>query len=240
MRVGIDTQENCAERRCKTDRRRNCNGRPAPQRTWQRQTRDGAEDHSGCPPTRPAANTPASYHKGLRFEVILPRPELPLIKRMNEDFMQLAPSLDRSITQRSILKDDNPAQLASRIRATKCNAIIIYAQEDAMISEAIESAAAAGIPVVIIISDLPTSSRLAYAGIDHYSAGRTAGYFMARMARRSGPVLVLCYHLAVQGHAKRVSGITDAMKADDSGWLWLNCGRGMTILKFRNGFWWTL
>jgi LacI family transcriptional regulator, galactose operon repressor len=159
---------------------------------------------------------------------------------MNEDFMQLAPSLDRSITQRSILKDDNPAQLASRIRATKCNAIIIYAQEDAMISEAIESAAAAGIPVVIIISDLPTSSRLAYAGIDHYSAGRTAGYFMARMARRSGPVLVLCYHLGVQGHAKRVSGITDAMKADDSGWLWLNCGRGMTILKFRNGFWWTL
>jgi LacI family transcriptional regulator len=62
-----------------------------------------------------------------------------------------------------------------------------------------------------MISDLPTSPRLAYVGIDHYGAGRTAAFFMARMVRRQGPVIVLCHSFAYRAHAQRVSGFRDGL-----------------------------
>ncbi len=161
---------------------------------------------------------PATYHKGLRLEVILARPYLPLIKRMNQAFMQLAPILDRSVTiQRSLLKDDKAEHIAERIRATTCNAVIIYAQEDPAIIGAVGAITAAGIPVITVISDLPTSARFAYAGIDHYAAGRTAGYFMAKFARQPGRVIALCYDLGIRGHADRIRGLTDAMNVHGAG-----------------------
>src|SRR6202051_5261142 len=50
---------------------------------------------------------PGSYHKSVRIEVLLIRPELPLIKRINQYFANIASTLDRSvIINRTILKDD--------------------------------------------------------------------------------------------------------------------------------------
>ena len=56
---------------------------------------------------------------------------------------------------------------------------------------------ARGIPVVTLISDVPQSARIAYAGPDHFQSGRSAGYFIARMSRRPGPVAVLCNNAGV-------------------------------------------
>ena len=154
---------------------------------------------------------PVSHHKGLRFEVLLTRPDLPLITRMSRAFAGLASTLDRSvIVQRSMLADDKPEHLAQRMRETKCNAVITYAQEHEIILDASAQLASAGIPVVTLISDLPAAARLAYAGIDHYAAGRTAGYFIARMAR-PGNMIVLCNHHSYQSHSERVRGLRDAI-----------------------------
>ena len=150
---------------------------------------------------------PKSHHRGLRFEVLLSRPELPLIKRMSQTFADLAATLDRSIVvQRSVLVDDQPALLAERIRVTKANAVITYAPEDPAIHAAIADRANAGVPVVTLISDVPAAPRLAYAGIDQYSAGRTAGYYIARMAA-PGSVIALCNHHSYRSHAERVDGL---------------------------------
>ena len=157
---------------------------------------------------------PSSYRRGLRIEVLLNRPELPLIARMNQVFGHLAGTLDRSvIVQRSMLANDKPAHLARRLRASKADAVIVYAPEHADIVAAIDALAGAEVAVVTVISDLPGSSRLAYAGIDHHAAGRTAGFFMARKAHRGGPVLVLCHDLAIQSHAERVRGLVDSLGA---------------------------
>jgi LacI family transcriptional regulator len=67
-------------------------------------------------------------------------------------------------------------------------------------------------PVVTIFSDLPRSDRLAYAGVDPYSAGRTAGYFMAKMAPRAGSVAILGSCSRVHGHEQRRRGFADALK----------------------------
>ena len=89
-----------------------------------------------------------------------------------------------------------------------CDAAIVYAQDHPLIRDAIAELARGGKPVVTMISDLPGSARLAYAGTDHSKAGRSAGYFLSRMAR-PGPVIVLCNHLGFQSHAERVRGLPD-------------------------------
>lgn len=154
---------------------------------------------------------PVSHHRGLRFEVLLTRPELPLIDRMSRTFADLAGTLGHSIViQRSLLADDRPARLAERLRTTEANAVILYAQEDATIHDAIADRARAGVPVVTLISDVPAAPRLAYAGIDQHAAGRTAGYYMSRMAP-PGPVVVLCNHHSYRSHAERVEGFRAAL-----------------------------
>ncbi len=158
-----------------------------------------------------------SHHRGLRFEVLLIRPELPLIERMGRAFADIAGTLDRSVViQRSTLVDDRPAHLAERLRATKANAVVTYAPEDHAIHEAVAALAAAGVPVVSLISDISAASRLAYAGIDHFAAGRTAGYYTARMAP-PGPVILLCNHLSYSSHNRRVAGFADALGRHGTG-----------------------
>ena len=153
---------------------------------------------------------PSSHHRGLRIEVLLNRPDLQLIKRMNEAFLRLAGTLDRSvIVQRSMLADDKPGHLAERLRSTRCNAVIVYGMENEAVIKAVDALGKAGVAVVTLTTDLPSSSRLYYAGIDHHAAGQTAGYFMGRMAPRPGPVIVLCHHL--HSHGERIRGLREAL-----------------------------
>lgn len=160
---------------------------------------------------------PVPYRRGLRLDVILTRPDSPFFERLNQAFIRIAATLDRSITvQRSFVDETKPQQVAARILATKCHAVIVYGQENALVVDATASITSAGIPVVTIVSDLPTSPRLAYVGINHYGAGRTAGFFMARLARRRGPVLALCHSFKYRAHVNRISGFRDGLADCDA------------------------
>ncbi|MBB5533565.1 LacI family DNA-binding transcriptional regulator [Rhizobium giardinii] len=153
---------------------------------------------------------PSAHQKTVRIELLLARPEIPLIARMSNEFRKLPARMDRSvIIQQTILTDEGPETMAQALRRTRCDAVIVYTQEHDAIHRAIGSIAAKGIPTVTIISDLPRSLRLAYAGIDHYKAGRTAGYFIDGMVRRQGSVLILCNHLGFQAHAARLRGFKE-------------------------------
>lgn len=156
---------------------------------------------------------PSSHRRLLRICVLLPRPELPLITRMNHEFSRLAERLDRSVQiVRTVLATEDPATIERQLAATNCDAVVVYAQEHDRVHEAIAELEARGVPVVTMISDLPRSQRLAYAGTDHYAAGRTAAYFMARIVHRPGPLLVLCNHLGFESHESRLRGFRDGLK----------------------------
>lgn len=152
---------------------------------------------------------PVSHHGMIRINVILARPELPLIHRMGFEFRRLAQRMDHSVViQRTILEDEQPASIAKALLRSGCDAAIVYAQDHPIIHQAIADLAARAKPAVTMISDLPGSARLAYAGTDHYRAGRSAGYFLSRMCQ-PGDVIVLCNHLGFQSHAQRVQGLKD-------------------------------
>ncbi len=152
---------------------------------------------------------PVSHHSMVRINVILARPELPLIHRMGIEFRRMAQRMDHSVViHRTVLEEESPATLHAALLRNPCDAAIVYAQDHPLIHAAIADLAARAKPVVTMISDLPGSQRLAYAGTDHYKAGRSAGYFLCRMAA-PGQVIILCNHLGFQSHAQRVQGVTD-------------------------------
>ena len=160
---------------------------------------------------------PVPYRRGLRLDVLLTRPDAPFFQRLNEAFANAANTLDRSIIVQRSFVDESPSALAERILSTKSQAVVLYGEEDAAVVDAIATVTVRGIPVVTLVSDIPTSPRLAYVGIDHYSAGRTAAFFMEAMARVPGPLLVLCNSLRYRAHAQRVSGFRDRINDRDSG-----------------------
>jgi LacI family transcriptional regulator len=152
---------------------------------------------------------PLSHHSMIQINVILARPDLPLIDRMGTEFRRMALRMDRSVViHRTVLADESPSTIANALLHSKCDAAIVYAQDHPVIHDAIADLAARDRPVVTMISDLPGSQRLAYAGTDHYRAGRSAGYFLRHMSE-PGQVIILCNHLGFQSHAQRVNGLTD-------------------------------
>lgn len=156
---------------------------------------------------------PSAHRSVVRINVILARPELPLIYRMGFEFRRLAQRMDHSIAlHRTVLEDEDPATIVDALRRGFYDAVIVYAQDHPLIRAAIAELAEQGRPVVTMISDLPGSARLAYAGTDHYKAGRSAGYFLGLMAR-PGSIVVLCNHLGFQSHAERVHGLKDQLEA---------------------------
>jgi LacI family transcriptional regulator len=161
---------------------------------------------------------PTPHHRIIRIEVLLTRPETPFFSRMNDEFRRLSAGLDHSIVvQRTHLPDERPETMARAMRQSSADVIIVYTLEHEAIHKAVAANAARGVATITIVSDLPNSKRRAYAGIDHYQAGRTAGYFVGRMTSRVGPVLVLCNHVTFNAHAARIKGFGDYLGGARSG-----------------------
>lgn len=161
---------------------------------------------------------PSSHHRILRVNVILARPDRPLIARMGIEMRRLAQRLDSTISiHRTILKYESPEAIAEALMRGNFDAVIVDAPDHPLIHRTINDMAAQNRPVVTIISDVPGSARLAYAGTDHYKAGRSAGYFLGRMTpppASPGKVLILCHHIGFQAHAERIRGLTDHMMTE--------------------------
>ncbi len=161
---------------------------------------------------------PSSHHRILRVNVILARPERPLITRMAVEMRRLAQRLDKTISIHcSILKYESPEAIAEAMMRGKFDAVIVDAPDDPLIHRTIGDLARQNRPVVTIISDVPGSARLAYAGTDHYKAGRSAGYFLGRMtppAATPGKVVILCHHIGFQAHSERIRGLTGHLAAE--------------------------
>ncbi len=153
---------------------------------------------------------PEVYHPMVRINLILARPNLPLLMRMAEEFRSIARNARHSAALHiTTLPNEEPETIAHALKTCTCNAVVVYAQDHPLIRGAIADLDRRGVPVVTIISDLPASARLAYAGTDHYAAGRSAGFFLSRMLPQGGRLVVLCNHLRFQSHADRVAGLQD-------------------------------
>ena len=68
--------------------------------------------------------------------------------------------------------------------------ILVSAADPELLREAIDSAAAAGIPVITIDSDSPKSKRLTFIGTNNYQAGQMSGELLAKELNGKGTVVL--------------------------------------------------
>lgn len=90
--------------------------------------------------------------------------------------------------------------------------------------ETVNDLATANVPVVTLVSDLPRSRRVGFAGIDNPSAGRTAGDLMGRFARGcDGTVIIVTPRLPIDDHLTRKAGFRQVFESDYAGCRVVEC-----------------
>jgi ribose transport system substrate-binding protein len=95
---------------------------------------------------------------------------------------------------------------------SKATGILISAGDPHLLKDDINRAIAAGIPVITIDSDAPSSKRLFFIGTNNYEAGKAGGQRLATELKGKGNVVVLT--IPEQANlAERLRGYRDALES---------------------------
>lgn len=112
------------------------------------------------------------------------------------------------------------------LRNLDCDAVAVMASEAPEINEEIAALHRAGVRVVSLVADLPSSGRDAYVGPDNVMAGRTAAEFMGRFIKDAGNVLMIAGSLAARDHSERLLGFQMVMQERFAGCTLLPAAQG--------------
>lgn len=127
---------------------------------------------------------------------------------------QLRPALMR--VRFHLREEGTPAEVAAtlaKVKARGSHGILLKAPDHPLVVDAIDALAAADIPTVTLVTDLPASSRVAYVGIDNRAAGATAAYLVTQMAGSDpGAVLISLSSSTFHGEEEREAGFRDAIR----------------------------
>ncbi|MFJ9566568.1 LacI family DNA-binding transcriptional regulator [Streptomyces fuscichromogenes] len=109
-----------------------------------------------------------------------------------------------------------PADLVAaleKIARRGTQGVILKAPDVPEVAAAVGRLAAAGVPVVTLVTDLPHSARLAYVGIDNRAAGATAAYLLEQwLGDRPGNVLTTVSRGSFRGEEEREMGFRGALR----------------------------
>lgn len=96
--------------------------------------------------------------------------------------------------------------------------VALMAPETPILRDAIRGLRVKGLPVVALVSDLPSTGRDHFIGIDNRAAGRTAGMLMGRyLGGGPGQVLVIGQSLLARDTIERRRGFDEVMQRDFPG-----------------------
>lgn len=103
-----------------------------------------------------------------------------------------------------------PEAIAARLRrlaARGSDGVLLKAPDDPTVALAVDAVVAAGIPVLTLVTDLPSTGRHAYVGVDNVAAGATAAYLLDLAAgREQVDALVPLSRAAFFGEGQRADG----------------------------------
>lgn len=158
-------------------------------------------------------------NQSFRFLFILPSGANSFMTLLAE---QVARTADWLAGQRAVIDVQHvdvfdPDALAGALEAVLPGyaGIATIALDHPRIRAAIDDLAERGIPVVTLVSDVPSARRLHYVGIDNPAAGRTAATLMGRFLQgRSGAVGVIAGSLALRDHAERQFGFNQVLTVE--------------------------
>ena len=97
---------------------------------------------------------------------------------------------------------------------SKTDGVAVIGVETPAVRDAVKRARAKGMAVVSLVSDLPSSERDHFVGIDNIAAGRTAAQLMGRFVRGEGRILVITGSRLARDHLERRKGF-DALMSEE-------------------------
>lgn len=104
------------------------------------------------------------------------------------------------------------AEALAEIDPAETMGVVVVATDAPLVRAAINDLADRGVHVVTLVSDVPTSRRLHYAGIDNTAAGRTAGALLGRFINKPGKVAIVAGSLLLRDHVERRMGFEQVLR----------------------------
>jgi ribose transport system substrate-binding protein len=171
---------------------------------------------SGGPPAPASSASPAApAGKKLRFAVMPKALDLPVFNYAkagaeraakelgNVEILWRAPETADQLRQKEILES---------FITQGVDGIAISCTNGDFLTDTINKAVDAGIPVVTWDADAPKSKRVAFYGVDDYAAGKIMGEETAKLLGGKGTVAVIT-SLGAENLRRRLEGVQDALKA---------------------------
>ncbi|TLS42744.1 LacI family transcriptional regulator [Streptomyces montanus] len=145
--------------------------------------------------------TPERFSTAVRDALEAELPSLhPAVVRSRFHFRETGPASELIATMDKIAKRGSQG-------------VILKAPDLPEVGAAVGRLVAVGIPVVTLVTDLPSSARMTYVGIDNRAAGATAAYLVERwLGGRPGHVLATISRGSFRGEEEREMGFRSAMR----------------------------
>jgi ribose transport system substrate-binding protein len=127
-----------------------------------------------------------------------------------------ASGVDVTITWKGPLREDDreqQVQVVEGFLSQGMSGIVLAPLDERALVRPVEEAKAAGIPTVIIDSDLQSTQIVSFVATDNYKGGQLAADRMAEVLRGTGKVLMLRYQEGSASTTFRENGFLERMKA---------------------------
>ncbi|MEM5528220.1 LacI family DNA-binding transcriptional regulator [Gammaproteobacteria bacterium AS21] len=167
-------------------------------------------------------STLAASTKGkMRLAFVLPQGRNTFMKQLALEVEYLEDSLTNLSVSVRVVETQffDGDSLAATLRALKgsVDGVAVVALDHPSVQEAINDLVEAGIPVVTIVSDMPSSKRHYHLGIDNFGAGRTAASLMGRfLGAKTGKIAIIAGSLSLRDHVERRLGFEQVMMQEYS------------------------
>ncbi|UPK36267.1 LacI family DNA-binding transcriptional regulator [Bradyrhizobium sp. 186] len=157
-----------------------------------------------------------------RFAFVMPSGPNPFMQQIQSYLGEMSAWLSaRRLAVETVATDVfDPSVLAASLEALTgdYDGVAVVALDHPGVRAAINDLVDAGTKVVTLVSDVPSSRRHHYVGIDNIAAGRTAGALVGRLAgQRSGKVAIVAGSQGLRDHAERIFGFTQVMASEFPG-----------------------
>jgi LacI family transcriptional regulator len=157
---------------------------------------------------------PSPTHGLIHIDVLLPDNNTPFFQRLRAALASASAFLDkRIVVHRQFVREADHAGLIRAITEPpyRRQGLIVAAPDTASVRKSLRVASARGETIVTVVSNVADAAGVVYFGIDNYRAGRTAGYVMGRVARRSGRIMFLSGRSDWAAHKLRTAGCRDVL-----------------------------
>ena len=156
-----------------------------------------------------------------RFAFVMPTGANPFMQQIEAYLGEMSGWLAARRLSVELVNTDvfDPSVLAASLEALSgdYDGIAVVALDHPGVRAAINDLVDAGTKVVTLVSDVPSSRRHHYVGIDNIAAGRTAGALVGRLVgQKSGKIGIIAGSQGLRDHAERIFGFNQVMASEFS------------------------